>query len=180
MRYVILLSAQSEKGDPSSGAKEDLNSFVSSSETCFKIRCLGEDKAGTLDAIGDVLCAAITGRRIYKKAVESSSSSKLPSVAAKKTAVNGGQLRSGFGKDCDEGARLANASESNPENALSTAPESGSRNVKHATQGLWGLEFSYSKMEKVLGALEAAVPGLIFMVGAFVKCYAGTEASTLW
>lgn len=162
------------------GAEEDLNPSVSSRKTCFKIRRLGEDKAGTLNAIGSVLCAAITGRRIYNKAVESSSSSMLQSISVKKAAVNGGQLRSGLGKDCGEAARLANASESNLENVVSTAPESVSSNVKHATQDLWSLEFSYSEMERVLNALEAAVPGLIFMVGAFVKCYAETEASTLW
>lgn len=148
---------QSEEGD-SPAADTAVGSKISAAfETCLKIRGLGVDTAGTLDALCSVLSAAsgsVGGGTPRERAVEVTQVEKDAPDTSEAVAISN---------------RLAEAVEQSLSTAASSAPPA-----------LWSLEFAYSELERVLEALETAVSGLIFVVGATADVEAQPESSALW
>eukprot|EP00752_Nemacystus_decipiens_P009400 g8403.t1 len=177
---VLLLS---EEGDPPAADTVVGSKTAAAFETCLKIRGLGLDTAGTLDALCSVLLAASgsVGCRVPTEGAEGKPEAGEDATGGASEAVassNGlaeAVEQSTRGGDA-EGDAHRSVSEAGGETAfqrtLSTATSS-------APPALWSLEFAYSELERVLEALETAVSGLIFVVGAAANV-AQPESSALW
>lgn len=185
---------QSEGDSSDAGAAMDAKTS-SAFETCLKIRGLGVDTAGTLDALCSVLCAA-------SESVRTGTSSKGSDKKAEReeggstTATEAVELSNGLVEvaeesEQDDDAETAsssipgdtqadvNRSESETDGA-STEQQNASTVLSSSSPALWSLEFAYSELERVLEALETAVSGLTFVVGATASLGAQPEASALW
>lgn len=171
-------------------------------ETCLKIRGVGVDTAGALDALGSVLWAASAaaggeektsaeeggeGEVVAKKPdvptedraeamVEAHDAEVGPgegeqhaSLGASTVPVRGDTHRDGDVDPSNSETEKKSAEEEMTPAAASTSPPA-----------VWSLEFAYSELERVLEALETAVSGLVFVVGATASQEADLAASTLW
>lgn len=167
-------------------------------ETCLKIRGVGVDTAGALDALGSVLgaaSAAVCGEEKHpaEDSEEGEVVAKKPDIVTEPMAeADGAGVGSGEGEhnassdastvpvrdDTDRDGDLepptseteSKSSEQQSTPAAASAPP----------PAVWSLEFAYSELERVLEALETAVSGLVFVVGA-TECQEGeVGASTLW
>lgn len=185
--------SQSEEGDSPEAGTGVVDSKTSAAfETCLKIRGLGVDTAGTLDAISSVLCAAsgsVGGGKSSEGAEENTKDGEDSLKAASESVVlpNGPVEAGGQSKQDDGTATLTSSGDgdvrrhvdrSEPEvdgESSAKPPESTSS----SPPALWSLEFGYSGLERVLEALETAVSGLIFVVGAAASVGA-PETSALW
>lgn len=172
--------AQSEEGDsPDAGTGVDSKTSAAF-ETCLKIRGLGVDTAGTLDALSSVLCAASgsmrggasgAGAEEKTKGGEDSPKATSETVALPVEAVDQSEQ--------DGATETPVASEPEIEGDSSVQPTK-SPAASSSPPALWSLEFGYSGLERVLEALETAVSGLIFVVGAAASLGAQPESSALW
>lgn len=147
------------------------------------------DNAGTLDALCSVLSAAsgsvgggVPSEGGEEKSEVGEDASNTASEAV--TLSNGLAEAVGQSERGDDGTTASTASipgdtredvfgETTVQQSLSTATSS-------APPALWSLEFAYSELERVLEALETAVSGLIFVVGAAASVGAQLESSALW
>ncbi|CAM9466325.1 unnamed protein product [Scytosiphon promiscuus] len=190
---LVLLLREGDSLRGSSAVDSTSSTFF---QTCLKIRGLGEDTAGTLDALGN-LCAASRREEVRSPAgkaereteggvgrpIARSGAGELsngPLEAPKESNQDDGMAEStapvpdstdagSAGVDCSESKTGGEVIVQQPEPmALSSPP------------ALWSLEFAYSGLERVLEALETAVSGLVFMVGSTPSQDAPPEASVLW
>lgn len=190
---------QSENEGQSEPPSADSN-LSAGFETCLKIRGVGVDTAGALDALGSVLSAASAaacGEEEEKNPAEDSEEGEV--VAKKPDMLTEAMAEAdGAGVGPREG-------EHNGSSDASTVPVRGDtdrdRDVEPPTSetegkssdqqstpaaapasppAVWSLEFAYSELERVLEALETAVSGLVFVVGATASQEAELEAPTLW
>lgn len=160
-------------------------------ETCLKIRGLGVDTAGTLDALSSVLCAASgsAGGGEPSAGAEKAMDGEDCPTAASETVVlpNGpaggvdqseqdGRAETSTASGLDNVRRNVDRSEPGVEGESSVYPPVSSSSSPPA---LWSLEFGYSGLERVLEALETAVSGLVFVVGA-ESSVGAPESSALW
>lgn len=171
-------SAQSEKGEAPAGAGEDAKTDTPAFEACLKIRGLGVDTAGTLNAFGGVLCAASKSREGRAPADEmrstpkSSWSLESPGIAdSVDRAVGLDEIE----PDCVSESAAVFAPCDDEDSAQQAVPASAS-----SPPALWSLEFAYSELERILEALETAVSGLVFVVCAAANHDAEPEALALW
>lgn len=181
--------SQSDAGEPREGHASNSNVCKAAFETCLKIRGLGIDTAGSLDALGQVLYAASLKRGISTEEVGcGGDESSRPSEAMAKTEGREGELAKSE-NDCDMVAPVAPVPSGTQGNvggsALGTGRETSAKQVSSiatslSPPALWSLEFAYSELERVLEALETAVSGLIFVVGAATTRDVDPEASALW
>lgn len=161
-------------------------------ETCLKIRGLGVDTAGTLDAISSVLCAAsgsVGGGKSSAGAEENTKDEEDSLDAASETVVlPNGPVEAGDQSEHDGGTSTSTSSgvgDVQRDVDRSEPEEEGESNAKppestsSSPPALWSLEFGYSGLERVLEALETAVSGLIFVVGEAASVGA-PETSALW
>lgn len=188
---------QSEEGD-SSAADTAVGSKTSSAfETCLKIRGLGVDTVGTLDALCSVLSAANgsaggvapsegaeenteaeAGTDVIDSVSEAVELSNGLAEAVEQSERGGGTTTStasapgGTRGDTDHSESEIGGKIS-VQQSLPTATSS-------APPALWSLEFAYSELERVVEALETVVSGLIFVVGAAANIGAQPESSALW
>lgn len=181
---------QSEEGDSPAAGTAVGSSTSAAFETCLKIRGLGVETAGTLDALCCVLSAAsgsVGGGAPSKGAEENTEVGEDASDAASEAVAlpnglaeaveqserGGGTTASIPGDTPGDVDRSESERETTVQQSLSTASSS-------APPALWSLEFAYSELERVLEALETAVSGLIFAVGAPASVGAQPESSALW
>lgn len=175
---------QSEEGDPPAADTAVGSKTSAAFETCLKIRGLGVDTAGTLDALCSVLSAAsgsVGGGAPSEGAEENTEAGEdATDAASDAVALSNGLAeaaeQSERGSDTGGGADRSESEtggETTVQQSVSTAPSS-------APPALWSLEFAYSELERVLEALETAVSGLIFVVGAAANVGAQPESSALW
>lgn len=183
---------QSEEGDsPEAGSGVDSKTSAAF-ETCLKIRGLGVDTAGTLDALSSVLCAASgsvgcgessAGAEEKTKGREGSPDAAsetvvLPNVPVEAVDQNeqDGGTETLTASDLRDVRRNVDRSELEVEGESGVKPPESSSSSPPA---LWSLEFGYSGLERVLEALETAVSGLIFVVTA-ASSVGAPESSALW
>lgn len=184
---------QSEGDPPDAGAA--LNATTPSAfETCLKIRGLGVDTAGTHDALCSVLRAA-SGRMRGGAPSAGSGESAERTEGRSNAALEAGSRSNGLVKAVKESER-----DDDPETATLSIPGDTQADVRpsasetesvpseqqevstvvSSSPALWSLEFAYAELERVLEALETAVSGLTFVVGAVASLGAQPEASALW
>lgn len=183
----MCVHAQTAEGESAEGGAEGSAAPSPTFEACLKIRGLGEDTAGTLSALGSVFCAAIKGEE------EGSSPEGLGAGKANRSSesteeADSGQV--GLDENRQEGDADVVATPRPRDTQDSGSPESATEGDTSAPDArmpssssppaLWSLEFAYSELERVLGALETAVSGLVFVVGAAASQGAEREASALW
>lgn len=156
---------------------------------CLKIRGLGVDTGGTLDALSSVLFAASKG------GVEGGADAE--DIGCKTDVFPGAVAETGDARgeldeserDSDSDAQTApipgdtqgdvgclaseTGGEASPQQMIPAAASSG-------PPDLWSLEFAYPELERALQALETAVTGLVFVVCAASNLDADREASALW
>lgn len=186
---------QSEEGD-SPAADTAVGSKTSAAfQTCLKIRGLGVDTAGTLDALCSVLSAASgsVGGGATSDGAEGKTEVEedAPDSVAEAVALSNGLMEAVEQSERGGGTTAstvsitadtrgdADRSESEA-GGETTVQQSLSTTTSSAPPALWSLEFAYSELERVLEALETAVSGLIFVVGTAANVGAQPELSTLW
>ena len=191
---------QSEDGGQGEPPATDSN-ISAGFETCLKIRGVGVDTSGALDALGSVLWAASAAAGRAKAPAEESVEGE---VVAKKPDIRTEPMAEAMAKADDaevgpgEGEQHASSDastvpvRSDTDRDGDVDPSTSEIESKSSEQQLtpvaasasppavWSLEFAYSELEKVLEALETAVSGLVFVVGATPSQEADLEASTLW
>lgn len=191
-RNILFVYAQSEEGEsPEGGAEGDAEGGAESPaapfpafEACLKIRGLGEDTAGTLDALGSVFCAAIKGGGEGSSAegLGAEKANGLSESIEKSDSAEVGLDENRQEGDADVVAtpRPGDTQDSGSlESATDEDTSAADARSSSYQPALWSLEFAYSELERVLGALETAVSGLIFVVAAASQG-AEREASALW
>lgn len=162
-------------------------------QTCLKIRGLGEDTAGTLDALGKVCAASGRGEvRTPGEDGEGETEGGADSLDAHSGAV---ELSNGPADQSNEGSGTAKSTAPPPGDA-EAGVEGVDRSEAEAGGGvttqqtvppasssppaLWSLEFAHSGLERVLEALETAVSGLVFLVRVAPRQDAQSETSVIW
>lgn len=175
---------QSEEGDPTAADIAIGSKASAAFETCLKIRGLGVDTAGTLDALCSVLSAA-SGSVGCGAPNEGAEEKTDAGEDATDTASDAVALSNGLAGAVEQSERGVNtegdADRSESETGgETTIQQSASTTTSTAPPALWSLEFAYSELERVLEALETAVSGLIFVVGAAANVGAQPESSALW
>jgi len=185
---------QSEGDSPDAGAALDAKTPVAF-ETCLKIRGLGVDTAGTLDALCSVLLAAsgsVRGGALSEGSGETAERAEGSSNAQPEAvALSNGLVKAVEESERDNNSETATLSipgdtqaDVNPSESETDGGSSEQQDVltgvSSSPPALWSLEFAFSELERVLEALETAVTGLTFVVGASASLGAQPEASALW
>lgn len=185
----FVLYAQGERNKSADVDSTDSGASTRSFETRLKICALGFDTAGTLDAVSNVLCAAIKGDQggsgLGKRANGVAVQEPMPEVREEKEEEDGegeGVIPSGSGalgpgipvdSQGDDDATAASGA------AKTVAPPQVGLSAESCTTTLWSIRFTVSHLEKVLNALEMAVSGLMFVVVGASEG-AEPETSALW
>lgn len=186
-----------QKEGDSLGESSAMGSTTSSfSQTCLKIRGLGEDTAGTLDALGTLCTPSGRGEvRTPEQKVERETEGPSDRHDAQSQAVelSNGQVEAV--ELCNQHSGTAESTTTTPDSTeagvagvdRSESKTGGETSIQRTEAmssspppSLWSLEFAYSGLEKVLEALESAVSGLVFLAGAAPNQDAQSETSVLW
>lgn len=165
-------------------------------ETCLKIRGLGVDTSGTLDALSGVLCAASKGKGTAQcprpeEAAGDGHESETPSKDTAAKTVKGGEGPVDNRQEDKANSSGAEQTDADPPTSKAAAADGKAKEEEEepftgtspSSPALWSLEFAYSELESVLDSLETAVSGLTFLVGTAVTeddVETEEEASTLW
>lgn len=184
---------QSEDGDsPEEGIA--VGSTTSAFETCLKIRGLGADTAGTLDALCSVLSAAsgsVPGGAPNEEAEKTTEVGvDVSDVTSESVPLSNGLAE--VVEQSERGGDTEASTASIPGDTLGDVERSESQSGEDTSvvqslatptssppPALWSLELAYAELERVLEALETAVSGLIFVVGAATSDGAQPESSAL-
>lgn len=171
-------------------------------EACLKIRGLGVDTAGTLDAVASALCAAAKGKRgarstggVGSGGGKTSGQTVLGVMEEEEDGDEGeeGQLDGSRRNREESSDSLASASGAAAsgipgdirgdlgDSPIDPAVEVAGVTISSTLPDLWSLQFAYSQVDKVLDALETAVSGLTFVVvGEEAGQTEEPQASALW
>ncbi|CAM9336516.1 unnamed protein product, partial [Hapterophycus canaliculatus] len=186
---VLLL----REGDSLEGSGAVDSTTSTSFQTCLKIRGLGEDTAGTLDALGS-LCTASGRGRVQTPGEEAEGEAERgacsPNARSGALELSNGPLDGSNQGGCtakstaptpiSTEAGVAGVDGSESERDGETSAQQTVLSASSSPPELWSIEFAYSGLERVLEALETAVSGLVFLVGAAPSQDAQSETSVLW
>lgn len=153
----------------------------------MKITSLGVDTAKTLDIFGNVICAARKNTEVKTTAIKVENGGSRPNSSAEETEEKLGKSK----QNNDAVAPAALIPGDTPghvtihSSASDTEEETTTQKVMPTATSLsplalWSIEFWYSELERVLGALETALSGLCFVIVTEAGGDTEIEASALW